>query len=288
MRHGTVEWHEARKNRVGASEVATLIDENPYSSPAELWGIKKGLIESKYSSAAFRGQDLEEGVAKMFSRKTGRSVTPDQDAILKGPCIITCDYRDDHGQPVEIKTSVAGYRDYWNYQVQMQMWGTDAQQATIAWMDSSLEVDCVVIQRDEELIEQLVNAADDFVNLMLPLDSWPGWAPGHIKGKVTPVVRGSSVTLDPSIAMLLAEYKGISKQLKDLEGQKKDLYSSIVNALGENETGLFDGREVVTYRQAKSSSSFDVTGFCLNYPEESRKWMINRPGSRRLYVKDDI
>ena len=74
----TPEWHEMRKNRIGASDAATIMGVSPWSSPYMLWEEKLGLRPPKEMNFAMsEGKRKEESARKRFSEIIGKNIQPD-------------------------------------------------------------------------------------------------------------------------------------------------------------------------------------------------------------------
>ena len=57
------DWHERRREFVGASEVAAILGLSPYSKPFDVWAVKKGIVEPFKGNEATRlGQTLESSI----------------------------------------------------------------------------------------------------------------------------------------------------------------------------------------------------------------------------------
>lgn len=56
---------------LGASSIATVLGLNKYMSPQELWEEMVGLRERVVNDHMLRGSDLEEGILRIWKRKTG-------------------------------------------------------------------------------------------------------------------------------------------------------------------------------------------------------------------------
>lgn len=116
--NGTSEWHEARADGLGGSEIGTLMGLNPYQSPFHLWAVKTGQIEqAPLTNWAVRfGQKFEGPILELlqeehpdwelystgtYRHKTHTFLTANPDALAKvdGEWVI-----------VEVKTS----RNYWH------------------------------------------------------------------------------------------------------------------------------------------------------------------------------
>ena len=66
---------ELRATRVGASEVGALMGNHPFVTPSDIWARVLGKSKPKPENDAMRlGTFLEESVANLWARETGRKV----------------------------------------------------------------------------------------------------------------------------------------------------------------------------------------------------------------------
>ena len=71
----TAEWFEARKQCVTASELASVLGENPYCSKLQTLRRKLGVVENNFTSSACQhGNDNEDRAIAMYEMKTGHTV----------------------------------------------------------------------------------------------------------------------------------------------------------------------------------------------------------------------
>ena len=104
----TQEWYEARKQCVTASELASVLGQNPYCSKAKTLRLKLGVEQSNYTSASCQhGIDNEDRAIQMYERRTGhrvlaygllRSQVEGQSHLAGSPDGITC-----CGRLIEVK-----------------------------------------------------------------------------------------------------------------------------------------------------------------------------------------
>ena len=74
----TPEWHEMRKNRIGASDTAAILGVSPWTSAHMLWEEKLGLRPPKQMNFAMsEGKRKEVDGRKKFEQIIGKSVNPD-------------------------------------------------------------------------------------------------------------------------------------------------------------------------------------------------------------------
>lgn len=76
------EWHERRRQGIGASEVAAVLGRHPYASPWSIWARKVGLVPAPEpgdeSEAQWLGRALEPIIAARFAEETGLVVAGEQ------------------------------------------------------------------------------------------------------------------------------------------------------------------------------------------------------------------
>lgn len=117
---GSPEWHEARRTRIGGSDIATVCGWSPYETANQLLARKLGLAPEKpYSKAMHRGHILEPAIAAWLADVHGLSADPalngtyvddDHDGFAYNPDGITSD-----GILLEFKTTSDRSRDNgWN------------------------------------------------------------------------------------------------------------------------------------------------------------------------------
>ena len=67
---GTPEWHAARSNGIGGSEIAAVLGLSPYESRFSLWHRKKGLIGPvEESEEMYWGKEHEPAICRRFARE---------------------------------------------------------------------------------------------------------------------------------------------------------------------------------------------------------------------------
>lgn len=79
-KHESPEWYEARRSRLGASEIAAVLGLSPWQSPFSLWHVKAGIIAPDPPNPYTEwGQRLEPVVAAKFREEHPELIaTPDQ------------------------------------------------------------------------------------------------------------------------------------------------------------------------------------------------------------------
>lgn len=177
MEQNTDEWLQMRKNYIGASDAPIIMGFSPYTTPYELWLDKLGLgYHNKETFAMWRGKELEQEARDWISYKTGKAFTP---KIAFHPEIsylmASLDGVAKDGSIIEIKCNGASIHkdlkewgvipDHHMIQMQHQMEVTGAQSVTYVSYTPEDPI-FIEIERNNNRIEQILKAEDDFWNLV--------------------------------------------------------------------------------------------------------------------------
>lgn len=174
----TPEWHEMRKNRIGASDAATIMGVSPWSSPYMLWEEKLGLRPPKEMNFAMsEGKRKEESARKRFSEIIGKNIQPDViihptynyllaslDGISEDRQII-CEIkhpgRKDHEEALEGRVPEKYYPQV---QMQMEVSGLPLNHYFSCYGEDA----CVVIvERNRAFIDKMMPLLHDFYKCMI-------------------------------------------------------------------------------------------------------------------------
>lgn len=73
----TQQWHDMRRNGFGGSDMMTMFGLSPFSTPLDLWKLKRGEVQpSPASPAAARGTMMEPHVVRRAEQALGINVSP--------------------------------------------------------------------------------------------------------------------------------------------------------------------------------------------------------------------
>ena len=116
--NGTSEWHEARSDGLGGSEIGVAMGLSPFQSPFHLWAVKTGQVipEPLYNWAVRFGQKFEEPILELLQEEhpdwelysTGTYRHPKHKFLQANPDALA--KVDGEWVVVEVKTS----RNYWH------------------------------------------------------------------------------------------------------------------------------------------------------------------------------
>lgn len=166
------EWLELRKKYIGGSDAAAVVGLNQYVSPYALWAEKSGMVEGFSGNLSTEvGTYLEEFVAQLFERKTGKKIHRENRSFLNSdyPFAIANIDRKISGEDagLEIKTcselrmkAFANGEYPSNYYVQCMhyMAVTGLKKWYLAVLVGNHEFLIFEIERDEDEIEALMCA----------------------------------------------------------------------------------------------------------------------------------
>lgn len=178
LEQGSKEWHDYRKNKVGASEISYLFNINPFCKAEDqtmyLLGLKLG-FNTIFQSAAMRaGNDNESRIVKAVEEKYGIVTQPL--VAHKGNVSASFDgITLDHDIVVEVKYSAGTYNfvkekgfapPHYELQVQQQLLVSGAEKAIFAAMHPETgDVAFSEIFAKEELYGKIISAVDEFFEL---------------------------------------------------------------------------------------------------------------------------
>lgn len=204
------EWLRFRKSGIGGSDAGAICGLNPYSSPIAVYQEKVSKDIEDYDNEAMRqGRDLEDYVAERFMEETGKKVRRANVIYksMKHPFMFANVDRMVVGEDagLECKTASAYSADKWkdghipeSYQIQCHhyMAVTGAKAWYIAVVVLGREFIWHKIERDEELIENLISIEKEFWNQ-------------HVIPRIMPEPDGSD-----SSEQLIREYFGNAEEEK--------------------------------------------------------------------------
>ncbi|OJF16462.1 MAG: hypothetical protein A6D91_11805, partial [Bacillaceae bacterium G1] len=242
---------------------------SPWRSPVAVWLEKTGQVEPpEPGEAAYWGTVLEDIVAQEFSKRTGKKIRR-KNAILQHkdyPWMIANVDRMLVGssEGLECKTTSAFQAKEWEgdeipaqyiVQVQHYMAVTGAKAWWLAVLIGGQRFLCKRVERDDELIQQLVEIERDFwENHVVPgvppeMDGSP--ASTELVKRMYPLATRSKIDLPSQAMELVEEYERIKAELKPLEERKAELENRLKYMLGEHEEGRI-GNVIVSWKNVES------------------------------------
>lgn len=252
MKHS--EWLEWRRKGIGGSDAGALCGVNPYSSPVAVYLDKTGQSVEKEDSEQMRiGRDLEAYVAERFAEATGKKVRRQNSIFYHEdyPFMLANVDRMIVGENagLECKTTGSYNANKWkdgkipeSYEIQCHhyMAVTGAERWYIACLIGNSQFVWRTIERDEELIDSLIQIESDFWNNYV----LAGIAPPPDGSKASEEILkrmypesdpGLMVDLLDDMEEQLSRVKEIDALTDKLKAEKEEIYQKVKNHMGEAE-----------------------------------------------------
>jgi putative phage-type endonuclease len=190
------EWLAARKKGIGSSDAAAILGLDPWNSPLSLWLEKTNRVDpDEHNEAMQWGQVLEGPIADEYGRRAGVAVLPPPGMLgnVETPWLLANPDRmlAPADEPltvvgfVEVK-NVSGWKSqewdsdsgvvppHYLVQVLHQLATTGYEEAVIAALVGGQKLEYMTVQRDEALIEMLLEREAAFWD-MVQRDIEPAW-----------------------------------------------------------------------------------------------------------------
>jgi putative phage-type endonuclease len=302
-------WLDVREGGIGSSDAAAAVGLNPYCSALELFLIKTGqdaeldkVDPNDDTSPMFWGTLLEPMVAAAYTKRTGNKVRR-INAVLQHPkhswMLANIDREvigADDVQILECKTAGMngaklwrdGVPEYVQLQVQHQLAVTGKQAADVASLICGQELRVYRIQRDDELIERLIEREAEFwhrVETRQAPEPDGSDSAGQALRALYP--RDTGTTLDFSgdleKAKLFSHLLDAREALTKAETSEAELKQLVQQAMGDATKAIFDAGEV-TWKRSADGTAVDTAKLLKDRPEWLSSYLVTRSGSRRFNV----
>lgn len=215
------EWLHARRQFVGASEVAAICGLDPYLSAYALWAEKSGRLaderesDGDISEAAYWGNILEPLIADRYAEETGLELKDyGRTTLMRGdhPNLVATLDREilapgAHGV-LEIKAPGFLQRDTWQdgpperhvIQLQAQLAVTGLSWGAIAALIGGQDFRIYRVDRDQELIDLALERVDEFMTCVredVPPEPDGSGSTSRVLKRLFPEDSGVEVELEP-------------------------------------------------------------------------------------------
>ena len=304
-------WLQVRKGGIGSSDAAAAVGLNPYRSQLELWMEKTGRAPvappgdggADDQSPMYWGSLLEPIVAAHYTRRTGNRVRR-INAVLQHPehpwMLANID-REVLGAPdvqlLGCKTAGIqgawlwrdGVPEYVQLQVQHQLAVTGKHAADVAVLLGGQELQIYRLERDEELIAQLIALEREFWGYVERDQEPPADGSDSADRALRALYpRDSGLTLnlqqDLVMGAVFSDLLAVRKVLATHTALEAQLKQAIQQRMGEASRAVFDGGEV-SFRRSKDSTVLDTARLAKEQPEIVKAYTVPKPGSRRFLVQ---
>lgn len=295
-------WLEYRKKGIGGSDASVVCGINKYKSPIELWMEKTDQLPyQEAGEAAYWGTVLEDIVRTEFTKRTGINVQivkqllqsedhPFMQANLDGIC-----ESPEHGTCIfEAKTASAYKVSEWDncipaeymLQIQHYMAVTGYKGTYIAVLIGGNTFKWKFVERDEEIIDMLINLEADFWDHVTsftppPIDGTDACTK-YISERYSESVSGSRVDLQDKAEQLLLEYDESAELLNAATERKQKAENQLKELLGANEVGIC-GNRIISWK-TNVQERLDSKLLKAEQPELFKQY-LNQISFRKFTVK---
>lgn len=275
------QWLNERRNYIGASEVAILLDMNKYQTKYDLYMNKITGFEFPENEAMRWGSLLEETIGKEWAYRNNRKVRRSNyiyvyDDILSA----TLDFISE-GEIVEIKNmseysfskseKIMGVPIIYYPQIQAQMLCAGINKAHFVALIANKELYHQEVDYNSDLAEKIYNSAKAFLVNHIQKQIPPEPSIKEIKPSE---LSNDAITGNLEDFQLYEKISVISAQITELEKVKKSIQEQIKERLGNKKELLYNGDKLFWY---STFQSFDSKKFQENHPdlyEEYKKTII--------------
>lgn len=303
------QWLSVRQGGIGSSDAGAAVGLHPYKSQLQLWMEKTGrdanlpkVDPNDETSPMYWGTLLETIVAAHYTKRTGNRVRR-INAVLQhpsAPWMLANIDREVIGAPdvqiLECKTAgIHGARlwqdgvpEYVQLQVMHQLAVTGKQAADVAVLLGGQELAVHRIERDDIMIEQLMQLEHDFWGYVERDEAPP--ADGSDSADIAlralyPQDSGATLDLsqDTAMAAMFSDLLAVRQTLATQTALEAQLKQCIQQRMGEATRAVFETGEV-SWKRSKDGSALDVARLLTEKPDLLHTYAQTKPGSRRFLV----
>lgn len=282
-------WLAERKKGIGGSDVGAIIGVDKYRNIADVWldkTGKSGPIPDNYAMA--RGRTLEPLIRQQFCTETGLTVQHYDNKTVQHPHIdylrASYDGMTSDGGILEIKTmnqwmAKAGtLPPSYHWQLQHYLFVSGASHGYFA-IDAGGLFKYERVEIDPAYKAEVLPKLVDFWNNYVLTDTPP---PMPKQARPEPV-SNDMAEADYEALQMMASYKEISEQIKDLEAVKDQLKGSLIDAM-KGASGLHMGGVVLATYKVVNTNRFDQTSFAKAHPDLAKEY-TKQSSYTRLDIK---
>ena len=296
-------WLKERQCGIGGSDVGAILGVSKYKTAFEVYLEKTEPITEvgEQSESAYFGDIFEDVVAKEFEKRTGKKVRRDRKHYKHKEyhfMVANIDRRVvGENAILECKTANQFLANDWEgeeipasylLQVQHYLFVTEAELGYIAVLIGGQKFIWKQVQRDEELIEMIIEAENEFWKMVE--DKTPPPLDGSSAAEKYLLEKYSNAEVG-KIEELGLEYKDKIKNLFELKYQKdlldtqiKEIENQIKFELKDAEIGFVPGYSV-SWKNV-SSNRVDSKKLRVEYPDIYKE-VLKESKSRRFSIKED-
>lgn len=301
------DWLEYRNSDfvVGGSNIGTILGLNKHQTPLQYWTALKteNLKQNTHTDAMFRGQFMEDGIARWFEKETGHKiikrsaeisvfrnskypayiqVAPDRELFANGS----------GNRPIlEIKDTrliidfddISTIPDEWFAQIQLQMAIMERTEGFLAVNDGNKSMKYRLIKFDAKYAEEIIAQAVEWVELYILGDKQPPPINGDDVELIHPISTEGIIRVNESTYNIFKQMEVLKKSIKDLQNKYDTLKNDLESNFDERDTLSFEGHNFASYKTVKTNR-FDSTKFRTDYPQLYAEYLSDS-SYRKLMLK---
>lgn len=275
----TPEWEQERRNSIGASEIAAVLNLSPYSTPLDVWKHKKGIDRPFDPLLGFIGHASEDIIEQWVHKFSGVDVTLEPafmarsieypfihasfDRLSSDP-FITWQFKTAHhytgfkwdeGIPTDIRIQV---------QTEMLVAGT-RRAAVVVWIGGR-EFRLYWEDRDDRFInEQLIPAARDLWQRVL--DDSPPEPSTLAELNDVELHPGEEIEASETALEMIERRAVLESDIASMREEADALKVALGQYMGTAEALTRDGQRILTFKYQKGRASFDAAALKRDHPE---------------------
>lgn len=284
------EWHEARRQGIGASEVAAILGLSAWQTPLDVYRAKMGVPNEIPENLAWFGHRLEPVIAAWVTEKH-REVGGLSDGysarsiqwpwLTASPDYVALPDDTDADVPVELKTSSAYSKDKWRdgvplgyqAQVQTQLAVLGAPYGWLAVLHGGNDPELYRVERDDTFISDiLVPRTKEF---------WEDHVLAHVppepstlgeQALVWPTAPDSAVELSETAYEAFQRRNVLLSDIRAQQAEADELQKVLGSYVQTAETLTYDGRPVATYKTQRGRITLDHKALAAEHPDIAARY----------------
>jgi predicted phage-related endonuclease len=280
----------------GASEYST-----PYSVYMQLTDPNSPIIDNQFTR---HGKAYEDDTAEFYHQESGNDVRANVGLDFNGQkvyahpqydfCTATPDYFTDidgvKNVPLEIKNTwsskITEPTVSWVLQTQWQMFVLGAEKGALAWAKNGLYQGHIVLDKDEELWQMMLEKAQDFwENYILKGVAPEPTSPSDMLRAYPREQAGKTLEVVEEVYQLIGRLHELKAQITEMENGKAHLEEQLREIFRDNEAITYGGQVLAVYKQNKPSFKFNVKAFQEANPQLYAEYLQEHEGARVLRLK---
>ena len=305
-----LEWLEARRAGVGASDVAGILGVSPWASPWSVWADKVGLApldDDDPSDVMNLGRDLEPVIARWFGDRTGLYVVGMQSMVWHptAPWFATVDGFVNESPVSSVHAMLGVFESkytgdpvwdevpqHYVLQCQWAMHCTGFDRAWLAAMHLPFgrpDFHVYELTRDDLALEQIVAAVSTFWNDHV-VTGRPPDPDGHPATTSALAVAWLNPAKEPAVDLTpladrIADLDALKASAKHIAADIAHVENEIKAALGMHSEGWVDGELAVSWREQRNRPGVDADRVRTEYGDMYDKPAPNPYRVLRLHGK---